>query len=218
MRSFKKISNIKNFYFIIFSIFMFGFTAKTLGQEQCLSLFISNLTLLQMQSQYIGEDQGLYFDKITRKHWKVKYFSPAEKRKYQLIINNKRLTDLNKNKYSSEFDFKTGLFTDGLVILDLEQNIYLLPFEERGLYHHSSLSNGQNVFFAGTMTVSDGLVISISDLSGHYKPNISALQQFIHYLESSGLDLRYANISGYNVLKKFKQHSMTYKEWKKLNP
>lgn len=187
------------------------------GTLECTDLFNrSPQNLLSMQSHYIGENLGHYYDKLTKKYWKVHYFSDAELESLTLTIRESAIYNFKKEKYSTEFDPELGTYKEALVVLTAEKKLLILPYEARGVYHHSSLSRGQKVLFAGTITIANGQIISLTDLSGHYKPSFESLIYFIKHLESYHLDLRQTLISGFNVYHKTRQHSLTYNELKKL--
>lgn len=204
---------------LLLFIFLSSEHSRASSYLKCTDLFSSHFSQqLSMLKKYEGEHLGLYYDKTTHQYWHVKYFNETEKAEFKISIANKILLDSTGRKASSPFDSETGQFKEGLIILDTEQNIYLLPYEQRGIFHHSSLSHGQNVFFAGTVSFSNGHILTISDLSGHYKPKYQSLVEFIRFLEDHGLNLRQTKISGYNIFEKTGQYSISYFDWKKLNP
>ena len=184
----------------------------------CVQLFgeleTQKAQLIQMLPQYIGEEKGHYYDKTARRYWNVHYFNHEDLKHLTITVKNSTLYDFKNEKYSTEFDHENGVFKEALVVLTAEENLLILPYESRGLYHHSSLSHGKPVLFAGTITVANGQVIELTDLSGHYKPNLDSLKNFITFLESKKLNLRNMLISGFNVFQKTKQHSISYSEFK----
>jgi hypothetical protein len=59
---------------------------------------------------------------------------------------------------------------------------------EEQRFHHSSLASGQEVAGAGEMKIRDGVVETVSDRSGHYKPNLGMTQQVNDRLAEGGVD------------------------------
>lgn len=171
--------------------------------------------LIPMQSQYTGEDQGYYFDKTTRRYWNVHYFNETELNRFTLVFKDSFLYDYKNEKYSTEFDNETGNYKEALIVWSADEKLLVLPFESRGLYHHSSLSRGKAVLFAGTITIANGQILEVSDFSGHYKPNSDSLRRFISFIASQHINLKKLVVSGVNVYEKTKQHSLTYSEYLK---
>jgi hypothetical protein len=60
--------------------------------------------------------------------------------------------------------------------------------------HHSSLVAGKKVAFAAEAFVKDGKFILITDLSGHYKPNLYSFVSGLNYMQRQGIDLSKAKI------------------------
>jgi len=169
-----------------------------------------------MQPQYIGENQGLYYDKTTHRYWNVHYFNDADLNRLTLKIKNSFVLDYKNEKYSTDFDPETGSYKEALVVLTADKKLLVLPYEARGVYHHSSLSRGKAILFAGTITIANGQIVGLSDLSGHYKPNAESLKNFMTFLVSHKLNLKNLVISGVNVYQQTQQHSLSFAEYLKL--
>lgn len=168
-----------------------------------------------MGTKYVGEHEGRYLDPLTKKPWNVKYFTREERLQFFLHPVQGKLVNSKNEPVSSEFDPESITFEKGLVVLTKNYELYLMPYEQRGRFHHSSLSSGKDVLFAGEMSLHRGQVRDVSDRSGHYKPNPRALAEFIRYLEYLGLDLRDMKVSGHAV-EMMKRYSLSYTEWKQL--
>lgn len=183
---------------------------------QCAQLFGFQMSqVLPMSAKYVGEHEGRYIDPLTKKPWNVKYFTREERQQFFLHAVGGKLVNFKNEPVSSEFDPESITFEKGLVVLTKKYELYLMPYEQRGRFHHSSLSSGKDVLFAGEMSLHRGQVRDVSDRSGHYKPNPQALVEFIHYLEYLGLDLRNMKVSGHAV-ELMKRYSLSYNEWKNL--
>lgn len=203
-------------YFVLI-IFLFN-TVVTQANPLCQQLFtdFKMTQIIPMKSQYIGEDKGLFFDPQTKKPWGVKYFTPQELAPYKLHIQNNKLMDYKNNLVSTAFEDKEGWdFKEGLIVLTTDYKLYFSPIEERGRLHHSSLTAGKEVLFAGMLALDHGDIYYLSDRSGHYKPNAKSVMEFINYLESLGLNLNNMKISGYATENLFDKYSMNYNEWKR---
>lgn len=165
----------------------------------CQDLFDSPLALISMNPTYRGEEMGLYVDPVTKVPWKVRYFSEAEKAKYELFIRDGIFVDKDGVKAQSPFDHEAISWENGLLVIDAQSRIFLLPYEQRGLYHHSSLSAGKDVLFAGTAGFHQGYLREFSDRSGHYKPSTQQTRMTLEELSRKGVDLRQIRLTGHFI-------------------
>ena len=127
--------------------------------------------VISMIEKYRGEERGLYYDVNIKKHWKVQYFTEQEKKPLELTIKNGLFFEANGKKADSPFDPEFMHFEDALIVIDKDSRIFILREEERGRLHHSSLSAGEDVIFAGTVAFHNGYIRELNNNSGHYKPS-----------------------------------------------
>lgn len=67
---------------------------------------------------------------------------------------------------------------------------------ERGFFHHSSLVAGEPVLAAGEMVFSkQGKLKHITDKSGHYRTQESAMRAFVCYLQARSIDMEHVHVS-----------------------
>ncbi len=172
--------------------------AKANGHAlQCHNVFFTNSDLLiAMNPTYRGEDKGTYMDPITKKAWNVKYFSKEELLPYALFVKEGLIVNHQGKKTSSDFDPEAMSFEHGLFVIDKNNKAYLLPFESRGKYHHSSLSAGDDIIFAGTAAFHNGVLREFSNSSGHYKPSAKQTLQALKILQKQGLSLESTKLTG----------------------
>lgn len=205
MRSWKSLllKNKTVVNFVLSSWILLGNPHGAFSQRQCHLLFEKSsqqqklqIPLIKMSSNYIGENKGAYVDPITKQKWKVIYFTEAEKQIYEVFYSHKLFWNFDGKKANSEFDPEALSFSHSLIVIDRNFRIYTLPFEERGKYHHSSLSAGEDVLFAGTVAFSDGQMRELSDLSGHYKPTAQQTLLILKELNRRGVDLSKLKLSG----------------------
>lgn len=182
------------------ALLLASLSSPALAQQTCESVFsifsTRGVPLIAMDSRYRGEEHGLYVDPVTKVPWKVKYFTATELRSFELIPKGKLLWTSAGKKAESEFDAESMSFESSLVVIDRDHRIFALPFEERGRFHHSSLSAGQEVVFAGTMALSGGRIRELSDASGHYKPSVDQTLRVLKEFQRMGLDLSSMKLSG----------------------
>lgn len=164
---------------------------------QCSSLFLPHSDLLiAMNPKYRGENEGRYLDPITKNPWRVKYLAGAERRQYEVLWKDGRFVNQQGKKIESEFDPESMSFDNGLFVIDKNFRMFLLPFESRGEYHHSSLSRGEDVIFAGTAAFSNGVLRELSNSSGHYKPSAEHTRTVLLELKKRGIDLSQTKLRG----------------------
>jgi hypothetical protein len=65
------------------------------------------------------------------------------------------------------------------------QNELFLCNHLPGKFHHSSLLSGQRVKSAGMIRIQNGMIVELSNDSGHYKPRIDHIVRFIDYYRSA---------------------------------
>ncbi|NUN05770.1 MAG: hypothetical protein HUU57_08410 [Bdellovibrio sp.] len=167
-----------------------------------------------MNTSYIGENLGVYIDPVTRQAWNVKYLDAKERLAHMITSKDGYFFDANGKKVDSEFDADSLHFEDSLIVINKNKEILVLFKEERGRFHHSTLSAGENVIFAGTATFSDGKLRSLSDQSGHYKPDPLQFMVALRTLHLMGVDLSQTRIEGNFPQKIFATPSMTPTEVK----
>lgn len=152
------------------------------------------LPLLTIKEMYIGEDQGKSIaapDKIIR------YLrTPEEKAAHKLTIENgvfygpgHRPFDSSSGKFTYAEGEGVDLWSKAIIVLDEKDDLYFSLDKVEYQFHHSSLNAGKPVKFAGDMYVKDGKLIKFTNNSGHYKPSVKHVHQFMRYLESKGVDI-----------------------------
>lgn len=88
-----------------------------------------------------------------------------------------------------------GIDTYALVIPATRDELYAAKMNVKGLpgegyrIHHSSLAAGGDVRFAAEAILKDGKFTSITDESGHYKPDLYAFVYGLCFIQDSGFDL-----------------------------
>lgn len=183
-----------------FGISLFVFSGTSVAAPACGAIFQSlssrGLPLIAMDSHYRGEDRGQYFDPVTKTPWHVKYMTESEKKPYELHIKDHLFWTSQGKKVESEFDAEAMSFETSLIVIDRNHRIFILPFEQRGKYHHSTLSAGEEVLFAGTAAFSGGRLRELSDNSGHYKPSVEQTLLVLRDLKKMGMDLSSLKVSG----------------------
>lgn len=178
----------------------------------------TTIPLLKMNALYHGEDRGLYRDPISNAPWNVKYFTEKELTQFVLRHENGFFVNHEGKRVDSNFDSEALSFETSLIVIDKNERILLMPFEVRGLYHHSSLSQGKDVLFAGTAAFVNGKLREFTNDSGHYKPSALQTLKVIRWFYRSGVDLSQMKIRGRASLDLAGKHSLTFSDLKNMAP
>lgn len=140
-----------------------------------------------MLSFYVGED------KLGNHIWPtpVRYLSEGDRDAYRLEVQNGRIYDVHGNLFDTTSS-STVFSQQGLAIfvMDAEGTIYASMYQRVGDFHHSSLVAGEAVAAAGEIGAKNGILVAITDKSGHYTPRKAFTEQFVTRLRGLGVDMR----------------------------
>ncbi|MBV2129706.1 RHS repeat-associated core domain-containing protein [Arsukibacterium indicum] len=134
---------------------------------------------------YIGENDPDNCNRWNKPNV-VEYLNEKQKLSFELEVSNGLLV----NKISGQ-PFDTGesisIWGGAIFIMEADGRIYASNYQEREIFHHSSLASGSAVASAGTLQVIDGLLTEVSNKSGHYETTQNHNNQFFEELESRGM-------------------------------
>lgn len=150
-------------------------------------------TTKEMLQQYAGEETG--------KVWgtKVKYLGEKERSNLELFVKNGKIVDHSGTLYdtsSSSSVFGAGQ-GKAIFVMDEYGRIYASNYQSVGKFHHSSILGGKPIAAGGEITVKNGVIIEISNRSGHYQPTQQMNSQVVNELKSRGLDVGGIKITGF---------------------
>jgi hypothetical protein len=74
-----------------------------------------------------------------------------------------------------------------IFVMDEQGNLYASNYQKIGVFHHSTLANGQPVATAGEISVLDGRIQHFTAASGHYTPGRAEMQQLVDELDRNGV-------------------------------
>lgn len=83
----------------------------------------------------------------------------------------------------------------GIFVVDVFGKMYCGD-KVTGAFHHSSMTRGHCVMFAGALTVKEGRVQMLAPYSGHYVPTEIDYDNFLQLLRSRGVSLSETDIKG----------------------
>ena len=157
----------------------FGLTCKEIKYSQT----------KEMAAEYRGEEFGMAKAWSDYGNPEIEYLiSEADRADHEVFVKDKKLVDRNGNFLDS------GNSNNGKLIFVMDPQGRVFVGEPRLMeFHHSSLLAGEPVAAAGELMVVDGMVVSHSRQSGHYKPDQIHHDQFKDEMKSRGLDLSVVN-------------------------
>jgi hypothetical protein len=137
---------------------------------------------------YVGENLP------GNRFWKgkvVKYLTEEERADLQLFVKDGKLYDASGNLFDTSAASSLHPGGQGRAIFVMDENGHLYASNQQiwGQFHHSSFLAGAPVAGAGELQVSDGVLESVTDHSGHYQPSRAFTQQVLNTLESQGIDI-----------------------------
>lgn len=145
--------------------------------------------LQPMNPSYVGEETGAVWGT------KVKYLNAEERLEYQVQVDNGKMYDSEGELFdTSSASSAFGGDGNAIFVMDESGNIYASSLHAVGKFHHSSFLSGQPVASAGEIVVDKGVIKEITRRSGHYQPTEEQLDQFLHRLDQSGIDLTEVNV------------------------
>jgi hypothetical protein len=155
---------------------------KTLASEfpdEFRSIYDETYESVDMIRGYRGEHLDQPY-----KNGKVKYLDDVERERVKTTVDENGLL----RNADGEFVNTTE---PAIFVVDEKGDILLSSNQELGKFHHSSLNAGGDVLFAGEIVVKNGVIQTISDESGHYRPNPRLMIQLKRILASKGVDTKY---------------------------
>lgn len=115
------------------------------------------------------------------------YYKYPYVNQYKKFFRTKEYTELlQKIKFQTEL----SLVPDRSYLVILDTNFQLLMTRKiSGWIHHSSLSNGESVFFSGKIKIKNEKLYKITSSSGHYLPQELSFLIFLDYLLLNGIQI-----------------------------
>ena len=143
-------------------------------------------TVYKLLPKYIGEEKA-----STPNKKGVIYWNEAQRKVHQLFVKDGKLVDirgviLDPRLEDPKYQDRSG---GAIYVMDIYGRIFFSFDHKYGSIHHSTLVGGQAVATAGELFVQDGVLLSISNASGHYRPPAQSLDRILTHLKSKGVDL-----------------------------
>jgi filamentous hemagglutinin len=119
----------------------------------------------------------------------IVYYTPEQQKKAQVFVGR-----------DGQLTFANGKLADGDWIFVVDQNGRIIASPPVvGRIHHSSLAAGQPVTMAGTIYIENGRLHTITNSSGHFRPDTDAFRKFLGNLQRERVDLRGVTAEAYEL-------------------
>lgn len=124
----------------------------------------------------------------------VRYFTEEERKRFLIGVAGQLLYQGEGNTtipFDTTQTGKNALGSEGMAIfvMDRKGSIYSSRTQRAGVIHHSSLLAGGNVAAAGEISVDNGRLKMVTNQSGHYMPNDTAIVNFLREIRKRGVEL-----------------------------
>ncbi|KAL6641889.1 hypothetical protein ACP70R_020070 [Stipagrostis hirtigluma subsp. patula] len=124
----------------------------------------------------------------------IKYLGPQERELYEYVIKEGKII----HKQSGE-PLDTSRGPEGakwIFVMSTAKRFYAGK-KEKGVFQHSSFLAGGATLAAGRFTAQNGVIKSLWAYSGHYKPSLENLNNFMNFLEENGVDLKEVEVDSF---------------------
>ncbi|CAG4897641.1 hypothetical protein [Paraburkholderia saeva] len=138
----------------------------------------------------------------------VNYLNKSERLQYIAMVGpDGALYDSNDQKITTHQFKVTAYAMDSYGTLFTKDAD---PLGDAMFFNHSSFNAGKDVISAGTLVIRDGVLRTIDNNSGHYKPTRDNLHNCLDVLASEGLNLAWAIVNLYVWVDGVKQEHRYY--------
>ncbi|PNY26768.1 Uncharacterized protein TCAP_03296 [Tolypocladium capitatum] len=128
----------------------------------------------------------------------------------------KRVTHISASTVFNKLLRKTVRNNTWIFVADTSFRLYV-GIKDSGAFQHSSFLQGSRISAAGLISIENGLLSSLSPLSGHYRPPASNFRAFVRSLRDTGVDMSHVTISkSYAVLVGLETYIKTRRKGKDL--
>ncbi|RZC84022.1 hypothetical protein C5167_046807 [Papaver somniferum] len=116
----------------------------------------------------------------------IKYLGPLEREHYEYKIVEGKIVQKKSNQLLDTT--KESNKSKWIFVMSTSKKLYAGK-KTKGAFHHSSFLAGGAALSAGSFSVVDGILKSISAYSGHYRPTDENLGSFLEFLREHDVNL-----------------------------
>jgi hypothetical protein len=185
----------------------------------------SSVSLWDKQKEYFKEPFVVEFVKKTIKRFnKEGYYKPIdmlekyiswdiwakatqipldELYKYEVHIKNGKMYDYKNQLINTpvRYAFSTGNTMVTLFVLGANNRLFFYHkntnFNNNKMFHSSFLGSGALIYSSGEMQVKDGSLVSINNISGHYRVKFHNFLAAIHWLHKKGFKFKDSRVNDF---------------------
>ncbi|ECY7603715.1 TPA: hypothetical protein ACWV7F_004477 [Salmonella enterica subsp. enterica serovar Muenchen] len=126
---------------------------------------------------------------VTRFFSNVKYMNHEEREHYSIYISRGKFYNRNGMEFSTlNMESDRAGKGWGIYVRDAKNKIYINK-HQRNVFHHSSFLAGGPILSAGELSINNGILVGITNKSGHYKPDDENFLDMLAYLKTRGVNL-----------------------------
>jgi hypothetical protein len=124
----------------------------------------------------------------------VMFFKQSERMKYLILFDKK--SGLFLANFDNAFDTSNGTARQFPYVIDSYGNLFsasdydLDSLDKKVRFNHSSFAAGKDVICAGMISVIEGKLLHIDNMSGHYAPTKMNLWNALQVLNGAGVNLK----------------------------
>lgn len=155
--------------------------------------------LFHMRDQYKGEHKKQILAQTL-----VSYFNDKQRRLHKLYIHKGLLVDYKGDLLDPDLSNHPNRLGKAIYVMDQQGNIYFSFDHHLPHIYHSSFLQGKAVAAAGEMMVHEGVLYSISNASGHYRPRAIVIKRILKQLTKLGANLNQTEIFMFDKRGQFK--------------
>ncbi len=129
------------------------------------------LDRLQMLGHYVRRDRSL----------EVPYLAPAQQLQQTLKVVDGRFLNAQGQPMTTPHAH--------LMVVNLNGDMIAMARPSSTIFHHSSLSAGQDVSMAGYVELNEGKLKKVTNTSGHYQPPLPSFEKLLRHWMEQNVDL-----------------------------
>jgi hypothetical protein len=132
----------------------------------------ANGGMFSLYQLYAGESTDCVWQSQAKCPPYVTYYNDTQRQTLKLIVKGNKIF----NARGRLFDTSGGSLSHSgvpaaIFTMDDSGTIYASNVNVVFLFHHSTIAGGQPVAAAGELMVEDGIIKTVTNCSGHYRPN-----------------------------------------------
>lgn len=143
-------------------------------------------TLYPLQSRYVGESVRCVWQPTTICPPFVTYYNSTQTATLKLTVRNNLLYNSQGNLFDTSGADPSHVGPAAIFVMDQNSGIYASNQNKVYMFHHSTILAGTSVASAGELIAKQGVLQTMTNCSGHYRPPNAAYNQLLEALHRQG--------------------------------